>query len=49
MVHRIGVFVAPNDFDLTSITREWVHFAVWLRLPFRIRTGKLYRFRVTDN
>ena len=47
-MHSNLVFVTPDDFDTATVASDAVHFAVRLRLPFRFRTGKLFRFLVTD-
>ena len=42
MVHTSAVF-SCDDFDVETLTADAVRFAVVLTLPFRVRTGKLFK------
>jgi hypothetical protein len=48
MIHQSATCLSPDDFDVKTTTPECVHYAALLRLPFRLRTGKIFRFRPTD-
>ena len=44
MYHSGLTFYWPDDLQVDSVTRAFVHYGVWLRLPYRSRTGQLFRF-----